>query len=491
MTAFSLCPPFRVRSSVTIGFVLAASASVFAAPPPGSLLEVEVETDQGPATARFVYCPAGEVLHGKPRPLPERTGNKAKDSLLRKSRVAALRGFYILESEVSQKQYRQMVGAGSVDRVFQRLAEADRTAIGDDYPIRGITLFEASEFCSRFNKLDAANPRVASSLEARRVRLPTHYEWQYACRAIADPDKAFEKPHFNAWPSLEVIDQAVLADCRDHWKKGGETEEFTGSQEQVEKLLQYLDAEPATAIKVLDAFLQAGLGTARSYENVRTPLQPIRTGNPNDWGIFNMHDNVVEWTIAENDHTVLATLIAKLEAGDRESLDRDDPRVFVLAGGGYNFSLARNPAEWVRFSIWGDERVNPETGEPNPYKFRELEELYADRLAGFRVVLERVLAPTWLYVVRTTALPEDPAELTAIEKQLADIKYVVQALVASSEADLAGARVSYYRALANYRAGRTKDASEILKNQCGALPQEDEYFRHLIELVEADAKPHL
>jgi formylglycine-generating enzyme required for sulfatase activity len=408
---------------------------------------------------------------------------------LRKSRVAELRGFYILETEVSQELYGQVMGEGAVDSVFSRLLEADRTALGKEYPIRGVTVLEAAEFCMRLKALDSANPQSGSPLEARRFRLPSHYEWQYACRAIADPERTMEKPHFNAWPSLETIDQAIRADCADGWKKAAKAEPFTGTQEQVLELLKY--TEPATAVKILDAFLRAGLGTERSYADTKTPLRPVRTGNPNGWGLYNMHGNVFEWTISPENQSDFGEIVSLLEAGNGEQLEGKNPKAFFLAGGGYNYSLAQHVDGWVKFSIWGGERLDAENAKPEPYAFAELEELCVDNPSGFRIVLERVLAPHWVYAVRDASLPSDPPNLNAVEEKLGSIRETVQELTTSSEAGLALARVNYYQALAEYRSGDVKAASETLTKECDVLAGEDEYFRYLTTLVKRDAEPRL
>ena len=487
-------PMFGVQAFVAIAGALCVSTPTLAAPRPGALLEVTVPTDRGPATVRFRFCPPGEVLYGEPRPVPKPTGNEAMDRLKRKAYVAKIKGFYILETELSQETYGQLMGEGSVDQVFQRLLEGDRSGRGEDYPIRGVSVFEAAEFCARLKKLDASNPQINGGLETRQFRLPSHYEWQYACRAIADVDAAMEKPHFNVWPRLDAIDdKAVLADCEDIWRKTGEAGVFTGSQQQVVKLLEEVQADTAIKIKIIDAFLRAGLGTERGYENTKTPPQPTRTGSPNAWNIFNMHGNVFEWAVAAVDPATLETITAKLEIGDREGLLAENPAVFFLAGGGYNHSLSRTPGDWVKFSIWGGERFDSENRKPRPYTPRELEDLNVvqDIPSGFRVVLDRILSPAWLLVIRETALPKENAALDIICQQLTEHRKTIDELAGSSQLATAQARVDFYEGLARYENGRVDAGAEIAKEPLETLAQSDPYFSYLNELLQKDSiQPH-
>ncbi|KKL21983.1 hypothetical protein LCGC14_2439990 [marine sediment metagenome] len=406
----------------------------------------------------------------------------------RKALVAELKAFYIMETEASLRQFRQLLGDTATESVFQRLVENDRRGWEDDSPIRGVTVFEAAHFCSELKKLDAADPRSSSGLEDRRFRLPSHREWQYACRAITDADRAMEKPHFNVWPKLATIEQSVLADCTDNWKKLGKTEPFTGSQEQVFTILKGIE-HADTAIKILDAFLQKGLGTTRSYRNPELCPQPVGGGRPNAWNIFDMHGNVFEWTIAVKDGSEFEEITAKLESNDHASVLADNSPLFFLAGGGYNHSLARKPADWVKLTTWGGERLASDN-TPAPYSPQEIEEdnVAQDFSPGFRVVLERVLASHWLLVIRKTALlnDNDQVAFNEIRQQLDQHRKQIAELAPPTKLDETAALVDYYEGLALQKEGQITDGVEIIQKQAEALAQVDPYFSYLKELMDDD-----
>ena len=70
--------------------------------------------------------------------------------------------FYMGKTEVTQAQYRQIMGMGANRFAFN----------GEDLPADSMTWEHACEFCRRL-----------SQLTGRRVRLPTEAEWEFACRA--------------------------------------------------------------------------------------------------------------------------------------------------------------------------------------------------------------------------------------------------------------------------------------------------------------------
>ncbi len=73
--------------------------------------------------------------------------------------------FYIGVYEVTQKEYRQVMGENP--SMFK----------GDDFPVESLTFEQAREFCRRLSELP-------DEKQAGRVyRIPTSFEWEYACRA--------------------------------------------------------------------------------------------------------------------------------------------------------------------------------------------------------------------------------------------------------------------------------------------------------------------
>nr|MBC8351666.1 SUMF1/EgtB/PvdO family nonheme iron enzyme [Planctomycetota bacterium] len=222
--------------------VLVPKVLVFAEPKPGELLEVKIQTPNGPVAVRFRYCPPGQGMRGRPQALPEPTGNALLDQVKRKALLAQLKGFYMSETEVSQQQLERILGQETVDNIFKRMVAGEAGGRGNEFPIRGVTVVEAAKFCESLRDFDGQNQAGGLSLEARKFRLPTHDEWQYACRGIRDVEQTLKLPHFNVWPELKDVPRDVVADCQDVWtKKLGEQSPFDGSQEQVVRVIEAHD----------------------------------------------------------------------------------------------------------------------------------------------------------------------------------------------------------------------------------------------------------
>ena len=82
--------------------------------------------------------------------------------------VKISRPFYIGKFEVTQSQWRQVMGRNPA--TFQgRLVEVDTSS----FPVESITWNDAQAFIAALNRLE----------RTQTYRLPTEFEWEYACRA--------------------------------------------------------------------------------------------------------------------------------------------------------------------------------------------------------------------------------------------------------------------------------------------------------------------
>jgi formylglycine-generating enzyme required for sulfatase activity len=103
---------------------------------------------------QMVLIPAGQFAMGSEDGYPDEKPRRL---------VRVSRPFYMSRCEVTQAQYRLIMGANP--SAFQ----------GPDHPVEQVTWADATRFCERVG-------RRAGFL----VRLPTEAEWEYACRAGAD-----------------------------------------------------------------------------------------------------------------------------------------------------------------------------------------------------------------------------------------------------------------------------------------------------------------
>ncbi len=107
--------------------------------------------------ARFVLVriPAGQFDLGSPK-----SDVMAKQNEFPARRIHITAPFYIGATEVSQKQYSEVIG------------EHLNSFTGDELPVEGLTLAEARDFCDALSRESGIV-----------VTLPTEAQWEYACRA--------------------------------------------------------------------------------------------------------------------------------------------------------------------------------------------------------------------------------------------------------------------------------------------------------------------
>jgi len=104
---------------------------------------------------KFVLIPDGTFMMGSPSNEPKRYKNE------RQHRVTVSRPFYMQTTEVTQKQWRAIMGNNP--SYFK----------GDNRPVERVSWNDAKEFIRKLNRKEGTN----------KYRLPTEAQWEYACRA--------------------------------------------------------------------------------------------------------------------------------------------------------------------------------------------------------------------------------------------------------------------------------------------------------------------
>jgi len=103
---------------------------------------------------KLAWIPAGSFTMGSPESEPFRITNETQ------TRETVAKGFWLGVTEVTQKQWREVMGTNP--SFFK----------GDELPVEHIAWHDAAEFCRRLG-----------DKEKKRYRLPTGVEREYACRA--------------------------------------------------------------------------------------------------------------------------------------------------------------------------------------------------------------------------------------------------------------------------------------------------------------------
>ena len=127
---------------------------------------------------KLVLIPKGKFMMGSP---PDEKGSEDNE---RRHEVTISRDYHLGMHEVTQVQYKQIMGKNPSgfqgDRVAERHPETGRlvTEVNSaNHPVEQVSWSDAVEFCQRLSALPEEK-------KAGRVyRLPTEAEWEYACRA--------------------------------------------------------------------------------------------------------------------------------------------------------------------------------------------------------------------------------------------------------------------------------------------------------------------
>ncbi|MDO4569625.1 MAG: SUMF1/EgtB/PvdO family nonheme iron enzyme [Planctomycetia bacterium] len=100
------------------------------------------------------WCPAGEFMMGSPK------GEKGRDDDEKQHRVTLTQGFWMLETQVTQRMWQSVMGDNP--SFFK----------GDNLPVECVSWHDCVKFCEKISKLSGLN-----------IQLPTEAQWEYACRA--------------------------------------------------------------------------------------------------------------------------------------------------------------------------------------------------------------------------------------------------------------------------------------------------------------------
>ena len=131
----------------------------------------------------FRWCPAGTFTMGS----ADKVEVRHDDETLHK--VKLTRGFWMSECEVTQKQWRAIMGTNpehiTNDEESKYKDHPDYKNI--NYPVEGVSWNDCQEFCKKF-----------SAESGLSVQLPTEAQWEYACDAWGT-STLYYGPDMYAW----------------------------------------------------------------------------------------------------------------------------------------------------------------------------------------------------------------------------------------------------------------------------------------------------
>ena len=128
----------------------------------------------------MVAIPGGTLLMGAP---PGEIGSNASQ---RPQHLVTIAPFCLSRYPITQVEW---LAVASLPKVKRTLPLRPSNFAGDRRPVEQITWYEALEFCDRL-----------SQLSARRYRLPSEAEWEYAARAMPSPPTKLPDNENNPYP---------------------------------------------------------------------------------------------------------------------------------------------------------------------------------------------------------------------------------------------------------------------------------------------------
>lgn len=437
----------------------------------------------------MVLVPPGKILRTPPTKASDIDDKSSKNGatvLPGLSTTIDVPSFYISTTEVTFAQLGAILDSDRVAAIQKRIVETSgtdpqnqylREAIkSPDLPGFSLSLDDVMSFCALLTK-QAQQSQAGSptSIETRRFRIPSHLEWQYACRAMSDPHQITKFPHFNRWVDLDAMPKESRAKIIEEWQKLGKpNNELTGGQTQIFELIDKRMAQ-ADALgapqQILTDYFREALGVNRNFLAGSSRLYPVRRSKPNAWGIFDMHDNVCEWVLKIDDRNEFLAFWNKLES----PASRKDAQILarpclLLAGGGFS-QTATQAGAWKDFSIWGAYPMNRASDELTP---RTIEDgldnssrgLAADLNPGLRLVMDRTLRGDWFAVIRIAAKAQ-------VEKaRFEDFRHSAEEVASANEAMNVKAYADLYEGLSLIRGGKRSEGGEKLATGFSVLAKQ-------------------
>ncbi|MEO5957479.1 MAG: formylglycine-generating enzyme family protein [Opitutaceae bacterium] len=156
--------------------------------------------------------------------------------------VTITRGFWMGKTEVTQRQWREVVGTALLDQLKLECPDLPSNGVGDELPMYFVSWHEAADFCERLTRRERSAGRISEGFE---YRLPTEAQWEYACRA-GTREPFFGDPAAVAWLPVSLPPRWVI---------------------------------PFNNVTFVPA------------------VKRVASKQPNPWGLYDMYGNVSEWCL--------------------------------------------------------------------------------------------------------------------------------------------------------------------------------------------------
>ena len=226
--------------------------------------------------------PAGTFVMGSPANEVGRYDNEGPQA-----KVTISHPFWLGQTEVTQDQWRSVMGTDVAEQVQRMLADntlyylsgKKPQTLRDYYhqqkdgsdslifntagnaPVYFVSWEEAVAFCRKLTERERAAARLPSDYE---YRLPTEAEWEYACRAGTTDATYAGNLEIKGQYNVPVLDDIA-------WYGGNSSARYNGKGRDTSKWPE------------------------KQYPGGTAAQRAVATKKPNAWGLYDMLGNVWEW----------------------------------------------------------------------------------------------------------------------------------------------------------------------------------------------------